>query len=83
MAVTDIVLPSLPPSSLRVSGHGLKPEGTFYRKQGDVGREEGKGMEEVNPKSVAGRIGGKNGGREGARKGGGEMFSYGIDEDEE
>jgi len=40
-------------------------------------------MEEVNPKSVAGRIGGKNGGREGARKGGGEMFSYGIDEDEE
>ena len=70
MTVTDVVLPSLPPSSLRVSGRGLKPEGTFYRKRGDGGREEGKGMEEVNPKSVAGRIGGKNEGGRGLEKGG-------------
>jgi len=64
MMVTDIVLPSHPPSHFCVSGHGLDPEGRFYRGGGEGGREEGNGKEEVDPKSVAGRRGGQ-GGREG------------------
>ena len=64
MVVTDIVLPSLPPSSFRVSGHGLEPEGGFYRGAGKVGSEE----EKEDPKSVAGRKEGRKGGREGRKR---------------
>jgi len=58
MVVTNIVLPStspsLPPSPLHVSGHGLEPEGRFYKGEGEDGRDRGNEKEEVDPKTEPG-----------------------------
>jgi hypothetical protein len=59
MVVTDIVLPSAPPSAppsyLHVSGRGLEPKGTFYQGEREEGAEAGEGKESIDPQKMGGR----------------------------